>query len=145
MKKELEQILNLHKMWVEGNEGGVRANLYRADLRGADLSYDDLSCANLSSADLRGADLSSADLSSADLSSANLRGADLSCAVNCYIFNAYDTSKRIVYCVRHKENWMVKAGCFWGNLDELENKVLNTHRSKVCLANIAILKELSKR
>ena len=47
-----------------------RANLRRADLRGANLSY-----ANLSDADLRGADLSYA-----NLSDANLRGADLSYA-----------------------------------------------------------------
>lgn len=165
MKKELEQILKLHKMWLEGNEGGVRANLYRADLSSASLSSADLSGADLSGAnlyganlrgaalyganlysvDLRGADLRGADLNEANLRGANLSGANLSGAENCYIFNAYDTSKRIVYCVRHKENWMVQAGCFWGNLDELENKVLNTHRSKVYLANIAILKELSKR
>ena len=67
-KKELDKILDQHKLWLSTNgQKGERANLRYADLR----------YANLSSADLRSADLSSADLSSADLSSANLRSADL--------------------------------------------------------------------
>lgn len=109
-QEELAKILELHKKWLNGEEGGERANLSGADLRwanlsganlrwadlsGAYLSSADLSRANLSSADLSGADLSGADLrwaylssadlsganlSSADLSSADLSGADLSCA-----------------------------------------------------------------
>ena len=66
MKEKLE----LHKKWLNNEEGGVRL-----DLSSADLSSADLRVANLRGADLRGADLSSADLSSADLSSADLRGA----------------------------------------------------------------------
>ena len=61
------------------------AKLSGANLRGANLSYADLYGANLSYANLYGADLSYADLSYADLSGANLRyanlyGADLSYA-----------------------------------------------------------------
>ncbi|HAB0785633.1 TPA_asm: hypothetical protein GIO56_14765, partial [Listeria monocytogenes] len=52
----------------------------RANLRGANLSYADLSCANLRGANLRGANLSYADLSCANLRVANLSYADLSCA-----------------------------------------------------------------
>ena len=66
-KTELDEILKLHKMWLNNEEGGKRANLFGADLRSADLS-----CANLRSADLSGADLSCANLRSADLSCANL-------------------------------------------------------------------------
>jgi hypothetical protein len=47
------------------------------DLRGADLSGDDLRNANLRGADLRGANLSDADLSSANLRGADLRSANL--------------------------------------------------------------------
>ena len=54
------------------------ANLYSADLSGADLSGADLSGANLYSANLYSADLSGADLSGADLSGANLYSANLS-------------------------------------------------------------------
>ena len=58
------------------------ANLYGADLRGANLYGADLRDADLRDADLRGADLRDADLRDADLRGAdlrdaNLRGADL--------------------------------------------------------------------
>ena len=81
-KEELNDILKKHKLWLI-DEGGERADLSNADLRGANLRGADLSDANLrgadlSNADLRGADLSNADLRGADLSNANLRGADLS-------------------------------------------------------------------
>jgi hypothetical protein len=91
-QQELKNILELHRKWVVGEEGGARAVLRGADLRdavlsgavlrgadlsGADLSRADLSGADLSRADLRGADLSRADLRGADLSRADLRGADL--------------------------------------------------------------------
>jgi hypothetical protein len=56
-QNELNKILDLHKKWLNDEDGGKRANLRDADLRGADL-YD---------ADLRGADLCGADLCGADL------------------------------------------------------------------------------
>ena len=64
---ELERILELHAKWLNGEEGGERADLSHADLSGADLreanlSHADLSHADLSDADLRGADLRGADL-----------------------------------------------------------------------------------
>ncbi len=55
----------------------IKANLTGADLRGAKLSSADLSRANLTGADLRGANLNGADLSRANLSSADLRDANL--------------------------------------------------------------------
>ena len=80
---KLQEVLDKHRSWIEGNKDGTRADLRGADLRGADLSGAELSGADLSGADLsgaelRGADLSWADLSGADLSGANLSGADLS-------------------------------------------------------------------
>ena len=79
---KLTAILELHKNWFNGEDGGVRADLRDADLSDADLSRADLRDADLSDADLsranlRGADLRDADLSDADLSDADLRGADL--------------------------------------------------------------------
>ena len=72
-KEELQEILKKHKKWLAGEDGGARAYLRGADLRGADLRG-----VNLSDANLRGANLSDADLRGADLSDAHLRGADLS-------------------------------------------------------------------
>ena len=51
-KEELYKILELHKKWLNNEEGCVRANLGDADLRYADLRYADLSDANLRYADL---------------------------------------------------------------------------------------------
>ena len=84
---DIENLIKLHKQWLEGKEDGCRADLSRADLsgadlsgadlRGADLRGADLSGADLRWADLRGAGLRWADLSGADLSGADLRGADI--------------------------------------------------------------------
>ena len=57
MQEELNTILDKHKKWLDGDAGGERANLSRADLSEAYLS---------------GANLSRADLSEAYLSRANL-------------------------------------------------------------------------
>jgi uncharacterized protein YjbI with pentapeptide repeats len=65
--EKLQEILRLHREWLDGCENGKWA-----DLRWANLSLADLSGANLRGADLRGADLSGANLRGADL-----RGADL--------------------------------------------------------------------
>ena len=70
-KKEIE-VLQRHAKWLQNEEGGEKANLRGANLRGADLWDADLRGANLRGADLRGADLRDA-----DLRGANLRGADL--------------------------------------------------------------------
>ena len=71
-KEELNSILEKHKMWLDNKPGGERADLYNADLSGANLSE-----ANLSDADLSGSNLYEANLYKADLSGANLYEADL--------------------------------------------------------------------
>lgn len=75
---ELADILKKHKMWLNKEVGGIRADLYGTDLRGADLRGADLYVADLRGANLCGADLCGADLRGANLSWANLSGADLS-------------------------------------------------------------------
>ena len=79
---ELNEVLELHKLWLDSVAGGVRADLRCADLSGADLSGANLRCANLRCANLSDADLSGADLRRADLRRADLRRADLSGAKN---------------------------------------------------------------
>ena len=76
--EKLTEILQKHKAWLNDEEGGERANLIGANLRGANLSGANLRGANLSGADLRGANLICADLRDANLSGADLRDADLS-------------------------------------------------------------------
>jgi hypothetical protein len=76
---DLKKILDEHLLWLNG-KGGSRADLCRANLRGANLSNADLRCANLSNADLFGANLRGANLFGANLRNADLRDADLRCA-----------------------------------------------------------------
>ena len=56
-KDVLNEILKKHKMWLDNENGGTRADLRRADLWGADLRRADLQGADLRRADLQGADL----------------------------------------------------------------------------------------
>lgn len=46
-QKKLDEILRLHKMWLNGEEEGERANLWGANLQGADLLDANLQDANL--------------------------------------------------------------------------------------------------
>ena len=83
---ELNTILEKHKKWTFALDGGERANLRGANLRGADLCGANLRDANLCGADLcdanlRGADLRDANLCDANLCGANLRDANL-CGAN---------------------------------------------------------------
>ncbi len=71
--EKLAGILAAHKLWLNDEEGGGKADLSWADLRGANLRE-----ANLSGADLREANLIGANLREANLIGANLSGADLS-------------------------------------------------------------------
>jgi hypothetical protein len=94
--KQLSEILELHKKWIFSAEGGQRADLQGAYLRGAYLQGADLQGAYLRGAYLQGADLQGAylqgaylrgaDLQGADLQGAYLRGADLQGA---YLQGAY--------------------------------------------------------
>ena len=78
----IQEVLEKHKKWLNGEDGGQRADLRGADLQGADLRRADLRGAYLRGADLWGANLwganlQDADLRDADLWSANLWGANL--------------------------------------------------------------------
>lgn len=75
--EEIKKVLELHKKWLNNEEGGKRADLSEADLRRANLSGYNLREAGLSDADLREADLRWVDLCGANLCGANLSGADL--------------------------------------------------------------------
>jgi len=76
MQIEHETTLRLHKLWLKGDEDGVRANLSGVNLSGADLAGADLRNANLGT-NLENADLENANLAGAYLEDANLEGAYL--------------------------------------------------------------------
>ena len=83
-EEKLDEVLILHKAWMNDEPGGVKADLRGANLCGANLFGADLRGANLCGANLFGADLSGADLCGADLREADLDYTDwsLSCKTN---------------------------------------------------------------
>ena len=52
-QKELDEILRMHKMWLDGEEEGKRADLQGANLQGANLQDANLQDANVQGGDLR--------------------------------------------------------------------------------------------
>ena len=56
--KNLKEILELHRKWLDGKKEGIKADLSNVNLSGADLRYADLRYANLTGVDLSNADLS---------------------------------------------------------------------------------------
>jgi hypothetical protein len=118
------------------------ANLYKADLRWANLYGANLRGANLYGADLRGANLYRANLTEADLTEANLyranlteanlykadlTGADLTEAKGIFIIGPSGSRGDFLYAVINDSCVMIKAGCFWGTLDEFSAAVDKTH------------------
>ena len=126
----------------------AHANLRYANLRGVDLTDAILIGANLRYANLTGADLKDADLTSANLTSVDLTYANLSNTVltntnltNTTIYNTNFSNvggKTIISIQLYTSifnrvinyipeiDW-VSAGCFHGTLDELKDKVKDTH------------------
>jgi uncharacterized protein YjbI with pentapeptide repeats len=76
-QEELKEIIELHQKWLNGEEGGVRANLTDTNLTCANLTYANLIYANLTGANLTGANLTDTNLTCANLTYANLTGANL--------------------------------------------------------------------
>lgn len=73
----LNKILEKHKKWLKKEDGGERADLCGAILRGADLKNAELTNAELIGANLEDADMSFAKLNGADLRAAKLEGVNL--------------------------------------------------------------------
>lgn len=76
-KTELNEILELHKKWLNGDADGERANLQGANLQYTHLCGADLRSAYLQGVNLRGASLQNVNLQDADLHDAYLRSAFL--------------------------------------------------------------------
>mgnify|MGYP002560428289 CR=1 FL=1 len=126
-RDELNRILDAHKKWFNGEEGGICANLHGAylgcanlsdtDLHGANLHGAYLGCANLSNTDLHGADLSGANLSGADLKGTNLSGAKGVLSAIDYMQSSFERTNDgyIVYKIfsgqyASPEDWEIRPG-----------------------------------
>lgn len=79
-QEELDEILELHEIYLNGGSGGVQADFEEMDLsglnfRGADLGSVNFNNSDLSGADLHGCILNGASLSEVDFTMANLASA----------------------------------------------------------------------
>ena len=126
--ERLKQILELHKKWLDDEEGGERADLSWANLSEANLSKADLSKANLSEADLSKADLSWADLSWANLSKADLSEADLSEA---------DLSEADLSWANLSKANLSEANLSWANLSEANLSWANLSEANLSWADLS--------
>ena len=120
---ELKEILEKHKKWLNGEDGGERADLSDTNLRDADLRGANLRGANLSGANLSGANLCYANLVRADLVEADLRDADLdySCLpLWCGSLHAHFDDRQIIQILYHA----VKAGTESPNVSDELKEVL---------------------
>lgn len=91
-RKEFDEMMRLHEIWLNGEDGGRRAtmqgadlrnvNMNRADMRGvnmqranmlhADMQYANMQCAKMQHADMRHADMRSAEMQRTDMRGANI-------------------------------------------------------------------------
>src|SRR5690242_21965047 len=76
--RSLEQILEQHRAWVEGEPGGVQATFHSSRLDYADLREANLRGALFQSTTILNAQLQRADLSGAVFIECDCRGSDLS-------------------------------------------------------------------
>lgn len=77
--QELASVLRDHATYTAHLEGGKKATLRFADLKGVNLSSRNLSCADLAGINLQGANLRYAEFVSADIQCADIRRVDGRC------------------------------------------------------------------
>lgn len=118
-REEMRAILEKHKKWTFGESGGERANLRYTDLSGIDLSGTDLRAADLSGANLIGADLSGAKLNWTKTQ--GLKGQRV-------IAVQVDTSRPNNIISYWVDLGVWTTGCFQGTLEELKEKIEETHK-----------------
>ena len=139
--KTLEEVLELHKKWLNNEEGGEKANLSReylsyvdlscTNLIGVDLSHSDLTEANLIGTNLSEADLTEANLEYANLSHSNLSKANLTEAnlTEANLTEADLTEADLDYANLSKAN-LSKADLTEANLSEANFYLTNLYKVK---------------
>jgi hypothetical protein len=121
-KETLTDVLAKHQLWRNGEPGGVRADLTRADLTRANLTRANLAWANLTGANLAWANLTGADLQTRDGQRLTLTGRRPFLSIGP--IGSRDGILMLFYTDR---GIYVRAGCFWGSLDAFADAVQDTH------------------
>lgn len=147
-QEELNNKIQLHKKWLEGNPEGKKMKLNYYDLRCLDLSNSSLIDADLSVSNLSKCNLSNCNLRYVNLSNANLGNVDLSNSIlnNCNLSDAYlyqantqNVSGKTIYSIdnigtfKGKVTYLpeydrVFAGCWGGSLEEFLEKGLEMNK-----------------
>ena len=128
-QKKLNLVLEKHKKWLTGAEGGEKADLQGANLQDADLEYANLRDANLRGADLRGANLKGADLKYADLQGANL---DFSCYPLWCGGTQFKADDRLITQVLAHVCSLDVSPKAKAELDKIREFAKTSHRAKDC-------------
>ena len=112
---ELAEVLRLHQLWLNDEEGGERANLGGAYLVRANLVRANLRGANLDGANLDGANLDGANLDGANLVRANLVGAGR--VARMAVFSGLYRYQCWAVATADGTAW-VRMGCLWKTVEE---------------------------
>ncbi len=110
-KEELKRKLELHRKWLNDEEGGVKLDLRNTNLKGADLSDSDLSYANLYEADLSKTEFYSTNLYKTKGNFVGVENIGSRNNTTHYFYN----DNRII------------CGCFDGTMEEFKNEVKETY------------------
>jgi hypothetical protein len=109
-QEELNEVLRLHKQWLESNGNkGKRADLRRANLKDANLQGANLQGADMQGADMRGADMRGADMKDAYMHRANLKDAKLQ---NAYLYGAHMRGANLKGANLDYSAWSLWCGSF---------------------------------
>lgn len=142
-KDELNEILELHELWLLGEEGGKKADLSCTDLSGLNLSHMNLSGIDFSCAILRNTRLYYSNLSNANLAGVNARGASFHHSnlsntnlfeANLYdaLMNSVDLSNSFMYNVN-----LHGADLHGANLSNADLSHANLYSTRLSKANLS--------
>ncbi len=125
MRAALEKAVSAGAYLARSNLDG--ANLAGANLTGANLAGANLDGANLAGANLTGANLAGANLARSYLARSYLAGANL--VGNRPILQIGPIGSRCAYLVSYitDAGIKVRAGCFFGSIEEFEAACAKTH------------------
>ena len=111
-EKELKEKLELHRKWLNDEEGGVKLDLRNTNLKGADLSLANLSYANLYEADLSKTEFYSTNLYKTKGNFVGVENIGSKNDTTHYFYN----NNRII------------CGCFDGTMKEFEDKIKEIYK-----------------
>ncbi len=117
---ELNEVIRLHKLWLDDDPAGKPATLWEADLcrtnlkgaalRKADIRFTDLRAANLTQTDFRYADLRFTDFRNATGFRINLESADLECAdLRAVDFRDANLRRALLHDAKLQDAWLWRA------------------------------------